>query len=268
MTAGGGDSAGANPFDEVIEAIRVAGYHNHRLEQHSNLVSAGIFRDLMDRCQQIAADYRSGRIAQWYNVSAPGARGRRVDLFVGEPGPGGERRARAARICVENKSVITAHRNKTNRLDDLDEVVRGVHRVKPECIVVATVLVGTALTVLNVPDHVKKRYRSESGRFNSEILPRLSKGDQLLWRDFAFAVSHNRENDPEKTISAFRSLPTRAPGYTHALGHDFVLLVLVFIDNVNPPRIDRHNAFGINIDEDYRKMLDTICHAYVARWHL
>ena len=268
MTAGNGDGAGTNPFDDVIEAIRAAGYHNHRREQHSNLVSAGVFRDLRDRCQQIADDYQSGRIADCYNVPAPGARGRRVDLFVGEPGPGGEWDARGARICVENKSVITAHRNKTNRLDDLSEVVRGVHRVKPECIIVATVLVGTALTVLNIPDHVKKRYKSEPGRFNSEILPRLSKGDQSLWREFEFAMSQNRENDPEKTVDAFRRLPTRAPGHTHALGYDFILLVPVFIDNVNPPRIDRNNAFGINIDEDYRRMLDTICHAYVARWHL
>lgn len=156
MTARGGRGTVTNPFDEVIKAIRTAGYHNHRLEQHSDLVSAGIFRDLMKRCPQIATDYRSGLIARWYNVPAPGARGRRVDLFVGEPSPSGKYNARGARICVENKSVITAHRNKTNRLDDFNEVVRGIHRVKPESIIVATVLVGTALTVLNIPDHVKK----------------------------------------------------------------------------------------------------------------
>ncbi len=68
MTARRGRAAATNPFDEVIEAIRTAGYHNHRLEQHSDLVRAGIFRDLMERCPQIATDYRSGRIARWYNV--------------------------------------------------------------------------------------------------------------------------------------------------------------------------------------------------------
>jgi len=98
MTARRGRAAATNPFDEVIEAIRTAGYHNHRLEQHSDLVSAGIFRDLMERCPQIATDYRSGRIARWYNVSAPGARGRRVDLFVGEPRSSGKYNARGARI--------------------------------------------------------------------------------------------------------------------------------------------------------------------------
>lgn len=155
-----------------------------------------------------------------------------------------------------------------NRLDDLDEVVRGIHRVKPESIMVATVLVGTALTVLNIPDHVKKRYKNRPDLFESKVLPRLSKGDRSLWREFKFAVSQNRENDPQKTVDAFRTLPTRAPGHTHVLGYDFILLVPVFIDNVNPPRVDRKNAFGINVDREYQRMLDTICRAYEARWHL
>jgi len=261
-------AAVANPFDKVIEAVRSAGYHNHRLEEHSDLVSAGVFRDLLGRCPQINADYRSGRVARWYNVPAPGARGRRVDLFVGEAGPNGECDVRQARICVENKSVITAHRNKTNRLDDLDEVVRGIHRVKPEAIIIATVLVGTALKVLNVPDHVKKQYRNNPDLFDSEVLPRLSTGDQSLWQDFEYAVSRNRVNDAQKTIDAFRTLPTRAPGHTHVLGYDFVLLVPVFVDNVNPPRLERQNAFGINIDAEYQRMLESICRAYEARWHL
>lgn len=268
MTAGSGGGAKANPFDEVINAIRAAGYHNHRREEHSDLVGAGIFRDLLQQCPQVAADYNSGHIARWYNVSAPGARGRRVDLFVGEPGPDGGWNARGARICVENKSVITAHRNKTSRLDDLDEVMRSIHRVKPESIIVATVLIGTALTVLNVPDHVKKQYKDRPDFFESAVLPRLSKGDQSLWHEFGFAVSQNRENDPQKTFDAFRTLPTRAPGHTHVLGYDFILLVPVFIDNVNPPRIDRNNAFGIDVDKEYQRMLETICRAYEARWHL
>jgi len=30
------------PFDAAIAAIAAAGYHNHRLEQHSDIVSDGI----------------------------------------------------------------------------------------------------------------------------------------------------------------------------------------------------------------------------------
>jgi hypothetical protein len=262
---GAGDSA-ATPFDEVIEAIRVAGYHNHRLEEHSDLISAGIFRDLLSRCPQVAADHRAGIIGQWEKVPAPGSRGRKIDLFIGEPGPNNRCSVQGARICVENKSVITAHRNKTSRFDDLNEVVGDIHRVKPEAIIVATVLIGTALRVLNVPDHVKKRYRAQPALFESDVLPRLSSGDQSLWNEFADAVSENRPSDPQATCATFRRLPTRPPGHTHVVGYDYVLLVPVFIDNVNPPRIDRE--FGVDVAGEYRRMLETICRAYEARWHM
>lgn len=256
------------PFDDVIEAIRIAGYHNHRLEEHSDLVSQGIFRDLVERCPKIGEDFRSGSIGRWLNVPAPGVtRGRRIDLFAGSPGEHGQPDVANVRICVENKSVITAHRNKTNRLDDLEEVLGAIHRSKPEAIVVATVLVGTATRVLNVPDHVKKRYRGDASRFEAEVLPRLSSGDASLWLDFDYAVSQNRDDDPASTVAAFKTLPTRSPGHTHRIGYDYVLVVPVFIDNVNAPHICRDNAFGIDIDADYERMLSTICRAYEARWH-
>lgn len=258
----------ATPFDEVIEAIRAAGYHNHRREEHSDLVADGIFRDLLGSCPEIEADFREGRIASWRNVPAPGARGRRIDLFVGEPDESGAPTVRNARICIENKSVITAHRNKTNRLDDLDDVVRGVHREKPEAIIVATVLVGTAERVLNIPDYVRKQYRDRPGVFEREILPRLSAGDQSLWEEFAIAISRNRDRDAARTVKAFRSLPTRSPAHTHAAGYDFIMLAPVFVNNVDPPRVDRENDLGIDIDADYQQMLETICRAYRARWHL
>jgi hypothetical protein len=49
------------------------------------------------------------------------------------------------------------------------------------------------------------------------------------------------------------------------------LLVPAFIDNVNAPHIpgpdDPHNL-GIDVEKDYQKMLDKICKAFTARWHL
>jgi hypothetical protein len=52
------------------------------------------------------------------------------------------------------------------------------------------------------------------------------------------------------------------------VAYDYVLLVPVFIDNVCPPRVARDNALGIDVDAEYRSMLDRICKAYTARWHL
>src|SRR5688572_27337235 len=119
----------SNPFDEVIESIRTAGYHNQRLEAHSDLVSNGLFRDLLTRCPFISHDYEEKAVNKWINVPAPGTtRGRKIDLFVGEPGPDNTADVGKVRICVENKSVITAHRNKTNRLDDLTKVLGAIYR--------------------------------------------------------------------------------------------------------------------------------------------
>ena len=256
------------PFDAIIEAIRIAGYHNHRLEEHSDLVSEGIFHDLLEMCPKIAEDFKAQKIGRWFNVPAPGiTRGRRIDLFVGEATPAGTADVNRVRIVVENKSVITAHRNKTNRLDDLEEVLGAIHRTKAEAITVATVLVGTATRVLNIPDHVRKHFASEPGRFEYEVLPRLSTGDSSLTTNYQFAVSKNRPDDPAKTVAAFRTLPTRPPGQTHVNGYDFVMLVPVFIDNVNQPYLCRENDFGINVDADYERLLSTICRAEEARWH-
>jgi hypothetical protein len=257
-----------NPFDDVIDAIRTAGYHNHRLEEHSDLVSEGIFRDLLKRCVKIADDYKTNAIGQWFNVPAPGrVRGRRIDLFVGETSDDGLPHHEKVRIVVENKSVITAHRNKTNRIDDLEEVLGAVHHTKAEAVTVATVMVGTATRVLNIPDHVKKRFADEPLRFEAEVLPRLSLGDQSLWKEFGFAASLNKSDDPRKTIELFRRLPTRPAGQTHITGYDFVLIVPVYIDNVDPPYLCRYNTFGIDVDADYERMLTVICRAYEARWH-
>lgn len=79
----------STPFDAAVAAIAAAGYHNHRLEQHSDLVSDGIVADLQATCEVFRRDVETGVVRIWKNVSSPGDRGRRVDLFVGEPDDAG-----------------------------------------------------------------------------------------------------------------------------------------------------------------------------------
>jgi hypothetical protein len=109
------------PFDEVIEQIERRGFHNQRLEDHSDIVSGGILTDLRQRCDPFAADFSTDRIRAWKNVRTPGARNRKIDLLVGEPDAAGEADLDRLRFCMENKSVITAHRNLYARFDDLNE---------------------------------------------------------------------------------------------------------------------------------------------------
>jgi len=252
------------PFDAAIDAIRLAGYHNQRKEAHSDIVSTGMFNDLARMCQPLRADVDAGIVRVWYNVVAPGDRQRCIDMFVGEPDSHGRPDITKVRIALENKSVITAHRNRTNRFDDLHKVLSAVHKAQPLAILVATVMIGIREQVLNVPDHVKKQYINRRDEFELSVRPRLSTGDQLLWSEFHWAISTNRLLDPQKTVDLFRTLPTRAPGHTHVEGYDYVLLVPVNIDNVNPPSIPRPNGLGIDVDAEYARLLTQICSAYIA----
>jgi hypothetical protein len=259
------------PFDAVIEEIKRRGFHNQRLESHSDLVCQGILADLKRSCVPFAADFSAGQIANWNNVKTPGARGRKIDLLLGQPDSQGNSDLERIRLCVENKSVVTAHRNLYARFDDLNEALHVLHRARSEAVLVATVIIGVAMRVLNVPDKVKPLYKRKASEFKEKILPRLSSGDQTLWDDFEWAISHNRADDPAKTVARFRQLPTRAPGHTHVVGYDYVLLVPAFIDNVNEPYIPKPGdpeSLGIDVEREYRIMLDTICKAYTARWHL
>ena len=258
----------STPFKEVIDRIAAVGYHNHRLEDHSDIVGSGVVKDLLQTCEPFRQDFESGVIGTWLNARAPGARGRKIDLFIGEPQRGlAVPDISKLRICVENKSVVTAHRNRTSRFDDLNETMSVVHGIRKEAVIVATVLVGTAPNVLNIPDQVKNRYRANIRKFERSVVPRLSKGDEKLWKDFSWAISVNRSNDPAKTVAKFRMLQTRRAGHTHVQGYDYVLLVPVHIDNVNPPRLAIDNELGIDLEADYKEMIETICKAYRARWH-
>jgi len=110
--------------------------------------------------------------------------------------------------------VVTAHRNKTERFKDLQQVLAAVHRVREEAVLVATVLVGTAERVLNVPDRAKPFFLGTAADFDTKVVPRLSSGDASLWSEFPTAISKNRPNDPRLTVERFRSLPVRQLG-TH-----------------------------------------------------
>lgn len=254
------------PFDDVIENIKGEHYHNHRKQNHSDIVSEGIYRDLLIYCPELKYDIENQMVKKWLNVDSPTSRKRKMDLLIGQPNSKGKPDLEKVRICIENKSVITAHRNKDARYDDLNEVLKDLHQIKSETITIATILVGIAPRVLNIPDGVKKRYKGSKKEFSEKIVPRLSSGDLTLWEEFAQDISDNQPKDPIKTIEKFNCLPTRHIGYTHQIGYDYILFVPVYVDNVNPPYLARKNELGLNIDSDYNKMLETICKAYNMRW--
>lgn len=256
------------PFDAVIAAIAKARYHNHRLEAHSDIVSDGIVNELREQCATFRGDLESGAVRIWKNVASPGDRERRVDLFVGEPDADGQPDIAKVRIAIEHKSVITAHRNTTNRFDDLKKVLAAVQGARPEALLIATVLIGVAERTLNIPDQVHKFYRDREEEFERDVLPRLSSGDESLFTQFSWAVSTNRASDAKKTLELFRTLPTRGSAQTHLVAYDSVLMVPVYIDNVHPPALPRPNTLGVDVDAEYQDFLLRTCKAYTARWHM
>lgn len=256
------------PFDAAIAAIAAAGFHNHRRETHSDVISDVMIKDLQRTCAPLRSDLDADIVGVWPNVRSPGDRRRKIDLFVGEPLEDGRPDLTRVRIAIEHKSVITAHRNATNRFDDLTKIVEAVQGARPQAIVVGTVLIGTALQVLNVPDRLHPYFRDREEEFETKVRPRLSSGDESLLTEFAHSISPNAPNDAPRSVAHFRELPTRGVAETHKVGYDSLLLVPVHVDNVHAPSVQRDNALGVDVDAEYQSFLDRTCAAYTARWHM
>ena len=126
---------------------------------------------------------------------------------------------------------------------------------------VGTVIVGIAQRYLNVADKIPETKRRRA-------LKSFSTGDQTLWSRFPHAISENSPGDPARTAAEFKKLKTRHPARTHENGFDWLLLVPMQIDNVNPPTIPFPNPLGIDVAAEYDRMIEHICKAYTARWHL
>ncbi len=198
------------PFDAAITEIARAGYHNHRLETHSDLVSDGIVADLQRACEVFRRDVEVGVVQIWKNVASPGDRERRVDLFVGEPNAKGEPDIAKVRIAIENKSVITAHRNRTNRFDDLSKVLAAVQGARPEALLIATVLVGLADRVLNIPDHVHKFFRDRDEEFTRNVRRASQRATNHFSTNFRGPSARTDPKTPPKPSSF--SGPSRPAG--------------------------------------------------------
>lgn len=254
------------PADRVIERILQDKYHDHRSARHSDLICNHFILDLLKQCPALAEDIEGSRVRYRLNVEVPGLT-HKVDLMIYEVDSNDcEPSLGRARLCMENKSVITAHgKNRKNRQSDLSDFVNLLQVKKPEAIVLGHVLVGTGIQYVNIPDAVKRQCQILGIDFEGDVLPRLSSGDSTLWTEFG--ATPNSSDAAIKTIEMMRSLPVKEKGFTHELGFDYLLIEPVFIDNINPPRVERENDFGINIDVQYLEMLRRTCRAYTSRWH-
>lgn len=254
------------PADRVIEKIIRDKYHDHRSARHSDLVCEHFILDLLRQCDALAKDIDEVRVKYGLNIEVPGLT-HKVDLMIYEVDDDNlEPSLDRARLCMENKSVITAHgKNRKNRHSDLSDFSKLLQTRKPEAIVLGHVLVGTGIQYINIPDSVKSKCRILGIDFENDVLPRLSSGDPKLWDEFG--AQPNTQDAAAKTIELMRSLPVKEKGFTHEQGFDVLLIEPVFIDNIHPPRVVRENPFDIDVDRGYQDMLARTCRAYTSRWH-
>jgi hypothetical protein len=102
------------PADRVVERILQDRYHDHRSARHSDIICNHFILDLLKQCPALANDIERAKVKYRLNVDVPGLT-HKVDLMIYEVAdinddPALER----ARLCMENKSVITAHgKNRT-----------------------------------------------------------------------------------------------------------------------------------------------------------
>ena len=268
----------ATPFDLHASLVNRIGFHNHRVNTHSDVISDGIIEDLKIASKTFASDLESQRIGCFKNQPNPWGRGRNTDLIIAKPLTKSKPSPSQIRVIIEHKSVITAHRNRDARHDDLFNICQE-SSADPQIVLAGTVMIGLCEKVLNIPDHIRKTYKlpkiSKSGRqmseydearFEKEILSRVRNHDQKLWDDFQYAISYNTPGDIQQTLSKFRTLPIRQKGNPESTGFDALLLVPVYYNNVDPARVARDNSLGMDIDKDYAAFISAIATAYDERY--
>ena len=108
------------PADRVVDRILQDKYHDHRSARHSDIICNHFILDLLRQCPSLAYDIESSRVEYQLNVEVSGLT-HKVDLMIYEvDGSDGAPSLDRARLCMENKSVITAHgKNRRNRQSDL-----------------------------------------------------------------------------------------------------------------------------------------------------
>lgn len=178
-----GQAKMVTPFDEHAKRANEDGYHNQRVNTHSDLVSLGIIRDLYQNCEALRVDLDSGEVGFWINRPNPWGRKRNTDFLIAKPlagsiqakkrprilgqlgaaGIGAHPDPQAVRVIGEHKSIVTAHRNRSARHDDLDHLYQDGNAKSPDTILFATVMIGTAPWYLNVADGVKNFFARRPG---------------------------------------------------------------------------------------------------------
>lgn len=290
-----------------MEYLNEIGFHHPRTaKEHSTELSRHMVNDLYQSCPSVRSDADEGTIAFDLDVKIKvGDRSHVTDLVIGEPVTHGlpshglaqsELHPSKYRIAIEHKSVITAHRNRLNRLRDLNEFAEYMYAYRADVVVGGTLLIGTSTKFVSVEsiDRIIRAWKAlekmpiltesrlakcraawlrDMGQLTNleNWKKRMCKKDPLLLTVFGDtkAWTTNEVDDAENTFRKFQSglrvrdsnsNPPEKPGF------DGFALMYVAIDNFNPCQIDGSREAGRNDLLTYSQFLRRIETAYSSRF--
>jgi hypothetical protein len=286
--------------------INQSGAYNPRPQEVSNTLSRELVRDLFNSCKAFREDVLSGVVSYRTNCTLTvGKMHQSVDLVVGIGGtPPNKRKEerkenllldgvrsergvvdwgepKEVRMIVENKSLMTAHRNVYNRSRPLRELADYMFQCNPAAIHFGTWMIGTALKYVN-PDRVKwaedtlrvlcQKQIHQEFPFR-EIRKLLGTGDKRLSNfllldgvgDLLF--SYNKPEEAAKTLDKIiANIEFRDDESTR--GFDAFAIQLIYADNVGPVRLDEPEFFKQSKYDRvrYQRSLSDISRIYERRF--
>jgi len=299
-----------NAFERVIKRIRNDGVYHPRDQRVSTQLGLEILRDLYFVSPEFREDVNCGRICYGFNLKfekTSTSNSKRTDLAIGvldesadippiltkylEDAPlipemkmlhittRDRDLMKEVRIAMENKSVITAHRNRNNRSDELVSIADVLSEACPGAILVATVMIGTATEFLNYEvlqraegvlevfcERVRGGYQLDEikrllGRSAPEIAdflnqPRIRKA----------LISTNESQEPFNTMDRMHGV-LKPRENTSQIGYDVLILQFCHIDNIGPARLESPEYFkGIYAQYQYNTALKRLSGLYRERF--
>ncbi len=282
-------------FERLVSYLERERIHHPRTGFHSDYLSKEFLRDLYHVSSIFKSDVDAGTICYKVNHRLGlGGRQHVLDLVLGtredssqqtsiDPKNQGFQRIRESepkdiRLIMENKSLITAHRNVYNRtriLADLAEAVRdGQHR---HVLLVGTFIIGTADKFLNYETFIRARdvlsHLCSESKFNlKELEGMIGTGNEKI-REFVedpalpeTMISRNKPDEPEKTLDIIiQDVPIKQ---LSGGGYDGFAIQFCHLDNIDRPRLEDPLVFKDKKYEAvrYENALETIAAQYDEKY--
>ncbi len=272
----------ASAFDDLVDHIIKHKIYNPRPQVISRVLSRGIIKDLIKYSKHFREHIKEGIAVFRTDLRlTKDGKSHTIDLALGLRKKSESRTKRKPlsieidgeslivyneeplefTLFLENKSIITAHRNKRNRTRDLESLASFLPKFGEDPIKAATMIIGTAERYLNVDrlkwaeDALDLLCKERNSDISIEgIRESMGQSDQTLielLKDEKIAelfCSKNKTEDPQKTMETVISEVPLKPDSQE--GFDAIAIQFLSLDNIHTPTLVTPDYFS---DEKYRR---------------